>query len=395
MYFIMCPIFASKLCIEMRFLPSFEFGLPLILFYVFVSAALIQLVYTFLVYGKLAFYKKKPQLEETNLPPVSIILSARNESDNLFENLPFILQQNYPEFEVIVVNHQSIDDSAYLLHAYKQQFPNLRIIEIAKNPHLKPGKKLALTLGIKGAKYEHILFTDADCKPVSENWLKSMASQFIPGKEIVLGYGPYIQKKGFLNKLIRFDTAYIAMNYLSMALTKMPYMGVGRNLAYTKTVFKSVNGFKSHYYIPSGDDDLFIQEATKKGNYTINIDSESFCYSEPNTTWESWIRQKTRHYATSFRYNVIKKWLLGIYPLTLLLVWISFVTLQVISKEYRWIGLIVFLIVVILKWIIQGVCFSRLKEKYFIRLLPLWDLFYAVLIPILFYLSERKETNKW
>ena len=395
MYFIMCPIFASKLCIEMRFLPSFEFGLPLIIFCVFSAAGIIQLAYTLLVFGKLAFYKRKPQLEETNLPPVSIILAARNESDNLFENLPFLLQQNYPVFEVIVVNHQSIDDSAYLLHAYKQQFPNLHIIEIAKNPHLKPGKKLALTLGIKGAKYENLLFTDADCKPASTNWLKSMASQFIPGKEIVLGYGPCARKKGFLNKLIRFDTAYIAMSYLSMALDKMPYMGVGRNLAYTKSVFNSVNGFKSHYFISSGDDDLFIQEAAKKGNYAINIDPESFCYSEPNTTWESWIRQKTRHYSTSSRYNVIKKWLLGIYPLTLLLLWISFVILQVNSKDYRWIGLTVFLIVVVLKWWIQSRCFSKLKEKKFIQFLPLWDVFYALLMPILFYLSEKKKTNKW
>jgi GT2 family glycosyltransferase len=180
-----------------------------------------------------------------------------------------------------------------------------------------------------------------------------------------------------------------------MALDKMPYMGVGRNLAYTKSVFNSVNGFKSHYFISSGDDDLFIQEAAKKGNYAINIDPESFCYSEPNTTWESWIRQKTRHYSTSSRYNVIKKWLLGIYPLTLLLLWISFVILQVNSKDYRWIGLTVFLIVVVLKWWIQSRCFSKLKEKKFIQFLPLWDVFYALLMPILFYLSEKKKTNKW
>lgn len=378
----------------MHFLPSFEFGLPVIIFFFFAGMALIHLLYTFLIYGRLAFYKEKPRLEEINLPPVSIIVAARNESDNLYENLPYLLQQNYPEFEVIVVNHQSVDDSAYLLNAYRLQYPNLRIIEISKNPHLKPGKKLAITLGIKGAKYEHLLFTDADCKPASNSWLKSMASNFTPGKEIVLGYGPYTKEKGFLNKLIRFDTAWIAMSYFSMALAKLPYMGVGRNLAYTKSVFKSTHGFKSHYSLPSGDDDLFIQEAARKNNYTINLDKYSYSYSEANSTWESWLRQKTRHYSTSDNYKVIKKWLLGIYPLTLLLLLISFVILM-FNTDFRWLTLAAFIVIISIKWWIQGRCFSKLKENSFIKFLPLWDILYAFLMPIIYYSSEKKEPNRW
>lgn len=394
MYFIMHPIFAPKLCIEMHFLPSFEFGLPVIIFFFFAAMAFILLVYTILVYGRLAFYKEKPTLEEINLPPVSIIVAARNESDNLFENLPFLLQQNYPEFEVIVVNHQSVDESAYLLNAYTRQYPNLRIIEITRNPHLKPGKKLPITLGIKGAKYEHLLFTDADCKPSSNSWLKSMASHFTPGKELVLGYGPYTKEKGFLNKLIRFDTAWIAMSYFSMALARLPYMGVGRNLAYTKSLFNSVHGFKSHYSLPSGDDDLFIQEAAKKGNYSINLNKRSYTYSDASSTWESWLRQKTRHYSTSSHYKVIKKWLLGIYPLALLLMLISFVILM-FNTEFRWLTLTAFLFTISLKWCIQGRCFAKLQENSFIKFLPLWDVFYALLMPIIYYASEKKEPNKW
>ena len=394
MYFIMHPIFALKLYKGMKFLPIFEFGIPLITFVFFSFMAFINLIYTFFIYSRLAFFKEKDLIDDTNLPSVSIIVAARNESDNLYDNLPLLLQQNYPQFEVIVINHQSVDDSAYLLNAYCQQYPNLRVIEVAKSKHLKPGKKLPLTLGIKGAKYEHLLFTDADCKPSSNRWLKSMAQHFVPGKEIVMGYGPYISQKGFLNRIIRFDTAWIAINYFSMALAKLPYMGVGRNLAYTKNVFNSVQGFKTHYSLPSGDDDLFIQEAAKKKNYAINLDKYSYCYSEANNSWSSWIRQKTRHYSTANRYGVIKKAVLGIYPFTMLMLLVSFVIL-LFNTDFRWLTLSIFVFTVLVKWWIQGRCFMKLHEKSFIKYLPLWDILYVFLIPIIYYTSEKKEPNKW
>jgi len=378
----------------MQFLPSFEMGLITLIFYFFVGMAFFNLIYTFFIYGKLAFYKPKPTLNDASLPPVSVIIAARNESDNLYENLPFILQQDYPQFEVIVINHQSIDDSAYLLNAYSRQFPNLKIIEVSKSRHLKPGKKLPITLGIKGAKYDHLLFIDADCKPASTNWIRSMAAHFVPGKELILGYGPYKKEKGFLNRLIRFDTAWIAVSYFSMALSRMPYMGVGRNLAYTKSLFNSVHGFKSHYALPSGDDDLFIQEAAKKGNYTINLDKDAYSFSDAHASWGSWLRQKTRHYSTSDRYKVIKKWMLGIYPLTLLLMLISFVILM-FNTDFRWLTLSAFLFIIVLKWWIQGKCLSKLNETSFIRFLPLWDIFYVLIMPVIYYTSESKKPNRW
>ena len=183
---------------------------------------------------------------------------------------------------------------------------------------MRAGKKFPITLAIKGAKYEHVLLTDADCKPSSHQWLRKMAGSFSTAKQIVIGYGPFTKQKGFLNKLIRFDAAWIGVNYLSMALSKLPYMGVGRNLGYTKTLFNSVSGFKSHYALPSGDDDLFIQQVAQKSNYTINIDPETFCFSPAAPTWKRWVRQKSRHYTTSNQYKVIKKLLLGIYPISLL-----------------------------------------------------------------------------
>lgn len=378
----------------MQLLPTFESFPETLLFCLFGLAALIQLLYTLFIHSKLAFFREKPLLDPSDLPPVSVIIAARNEADNLFENLPYILQQDYPVFEVIVINNQSIDDSYHLLNAYQQQYPNLRIIEVAKSQHLKPGKKLPITLGVKGAKYEHLIMTDADCKPASNEWLQQIAQRFTAGKEIVLGYGPYMKRAGFLNRLVRFDTAWIGVSYMSMAQAKLPYMGVGRNMAYTKDLFNRVHGFKSHYSLPSGDDDLFIQEAAKKSNYRIALDRKSHCYSEASETWSGWIRQKTRHYTTADRYSVIKKWLLGIYPMTMLLLLISFVILM-FSTEFRWLTLLVFSVVLLLKWYIQGKCFTKLGEKGFVRYLPLWDLFYTLLMPVLYYSAEKKQANKW
>lgn len=378
----------------MHILPDFQIGWPLMVFSFFSFFSSVNLIFTLFIFGRLAFYKVKKESNSISYPPLSVILAARNESDNLYENLPMILEQDYPEFEVIIINNQSTDDSTFLLEAIAQQYSNFRVIEVAKNHHLKPGKKLSITLGVKGAKFEHLVMTDADCKPLSRNWLKSIAENFTAEKQIVLGYGPYNKEKGFLNRLIRFDTTWIGMNYLAMALAKLPYMGVGRNLAYTKTVFNRVSGFKSHYYLPSGDDDLFIQEAATKNNYTIAINPTSFCYSNGHTTWKSWIRQKTRHFTTTDKYNVIKKWMLGIYPLSLLLMLISFVTLLLVTN-YNWLALIVFLPILIIKWWIQARCFIKLQAQKFVPYMPLWDLFYAFVMPIIFYSTDKKKKNKW
>jgi glycosyltransferase involved in cell wall biosynthesis len=377
----------------MTYLPAFQIDIYFFAFVAFGLFVFVQLFYLFFIHVRMAYYVA-PAKTTPSYMPVSIIIAARNESDNLYENLPIILSQDYPEFEVIVVNNQSIDDSGWLLNAYSRQFPNLRVVELGRNRHLRPGKKLPITLAIKAAKYEHFLLTDADCRPSSNQWIKQMSSYFSSSKEIVIGYGPYTKSKGFLNRLIRFDTAWIGVSYFSMALAKLPYMGVGRNLAYTKSVFNSVNGFKSHYALPSGDDDLFIQEAAKKSNYTVNLDPTSYCYSAASPSWGRWIRQKSRHYSTSSRYKLIKKWLLGIYPLSLILMWVSFVILM-FSGNYQLFAASIFLVILVLKWWIQGRCLAKLKEKSFIPYFLIWDLFYAMIMPVIYYVTERQKIYRW
>jgi cellulose synthase/poly-beta-1,6-N-acetylglucosamine synthase-like glycosyltransferase len=378
----------------MHFIPSFDFGLSLMTFVAFACFALVGLGYTAYFFTRLAFKKPVVATDQVSCPPVTIILAARNESDNLYENIPLLMQQDYPEFEVIVVNHQSIDDTTYLLSAYQRNYPNLRVIEVAKSPHLRPGKKLPLTLGVKGARYEHLVFTDADCKPASMDWLKGIVTGFSDAQQVVLGYGPISRDKGFLNRLVRFDTAWIGMSYMSFALAGKAYMGVGRNMAYTKSIFNEVNGFKSHYAISSGDDDLFVQDAVQKTAVSVVLDERTFCVSDGPDSWEGFVRQKSRHFTTSIHYEVIKKLLLGIYPASLLLTWLSFVILM-FNTEYRWLTLVIFVVTSGLKWWFQGKSFSKLRETSFIPYLPFWELFHALVIPLIYYTADKKRTAKW
>lgn len=375
-------------------LPKFHYDLETYFFIGFCAVGFVHLLFILLTYTRFAFHKQRPERLSTEQKPVSIIIAARNESQNLLSHIPFLMEQDYPEFEVIIINHQSMDDSQYILEAYSRQYPNLKIIKVERSKHLKYGKKLPLTIGIKGAKYETLLLTDADCQPTSDQWIKSMSHYFTEKKQIVMGYGPYTKEKGLLNKVIRFDTAWIAMNYFSFAKSGMPYMGIGRNLGYTKSAFNAVDGFKSHYSLSSGDDDLFIQDAAKKKNYTINIEPESFCYSKGSSSWKGWFRQKSRHYTTSEKYGVIKKLMLGIYPLTMLIMTTSFVILM-FDSNFRWLSLIIYSLILIIKWIVFGRSFKKLNESKFIAMLPLLDLCYSLLTPLMYYAVDKTDSKKW
>ena len=366
-------------------------GIILFLFTLFIGTIIVQLYYILLIFQKLAFFN--PQRKSTvNEIPISVIIAARNESHNLQENLRFILEQDYSNFEVIVVNNNSTDDSYQVLSALKKEYNHLEIIEFNNPEHVRQGKKLPLTLGIKAAKNEHLLLTDADCKPKSNQWIKKMARGF-KEKEIILGYGPYIKTSGLLNSIIRFDTAWIGMNYFSFALNGFAYMGVGRNLAYTKSAYQAVDGYKSHHMLASGDDDLFIQEASKKSSLGIEIDADTHCFSPSKNTWSEWVHQKSRHFTTTPKYSFIKKLLLATYPITLVAAWFSFVSLMILSNSV----FICFIMVLFysIKWWIQGKCLIKLNERKFALFFPFWDLFYSFLSPVLYMMGKTKQNKNW
>jgi cellulose synthase/poly-beta-1,6-N-acetylglucosamine synthase-like glycosyltransferase len=291
---------------------------------IFVSALLVQLFYYLFFYLRITFYKVKDKKNEQF--PVSIIICAKDEAQNLENFLPSVLEQDYPEFEVIVVNDGSEDDTENILKRLDNKYKHLYVTRIPKSNRFRQGKKLAVTIGLKAAKNEWVLLTDADCEPVSKNWISKMQANFKENTDIVLGYGGYFKQKGFLNKLIRFDSLFIAMQYFTFAKAGIPYMGVGRNLAYRKSVFFKNKGFASHLKIKSGDDDLLVNKIAHKKNIAIELSPESFTRSVPETNFNSWYYQKKRHLTTGRYYKFKHKFVLGLEILSRLLFYLSFLT---------------------------------------------------------------------
>jgi glycosyltransferase involved in cell wall biosynthesis len=286
------------------------------LFYLFCCVTFIQVLYHWFLFRHLSFFRQKTK-QKSQQHPVSVIVCARDEAANLAKNLPGVLVQQYNSTrEVIVVNHNSQDETKYLLDEFKKTFKDLHIVNLTQEAIGIPGKKYPLSIGIKESKHEIVLLTDADCVPASEFWLTKMQDGYDDGTEVVLGYGKYFRKPGVLNKLIRFETFHSALQYLSFAISGMPYMGAGRNLSYKKTLFFQNKGFSSINHLAGGDDDLFINKVATKRNTRVVLDKDAFTLSEPKKSFGDWFRQKMRHYSTSKFYRPVHKFFLGLYSLT-------------------------------------------------------------------------------
>jgi cellulose synthase/poly-beta-1,6-N-acetylglucosamine synthase-like glycosyltransferase len=366
--------------------------LLLALFILFASCFLLQMGYLWGIFFRLK--KGKEEIPPEELQGVSVVICAHNEYLNLQEKLPVILAQDYPEYEVIVVNHASDDDTGFLLTGLSDHHPRLKVVDIPNDRNFFTGKKFPLSIGIKSARYEKVLLTDADCRPAGDQWIRTMASAFRDKKEIVLGYGAYEKLPGFLNQLIRFDAAVVAIQFLSYAISGIPYMGVGRNLAYLKSLFYRHNGFISHYRIKSGDDDLFINRVARKRNTTVMLHPASFTFSNPKRSFGKWITQKKRHFSTSTYYRPIHKLLLGLWSLTLILFWVSLILLLVL--RFAWIFVLgMLLLMLVSRYVIVGRWLLRLQEKDLVWMIPFLELFLLLLNGGIFLSNLIKKPARW
>jgi glycosyltransferase involved in cell wall biosynthesis len=281
------------------------------LLYVLGAFVLIQLLYYFYFFTRLAFYSKSATYGNAT-PGVTVLVCAWNEKENLQELIPLLDAQEYPEFEIILLDDRSDDGSEDFIREHINLWKNVRYIRINDEfSHVTP-KKYALTVGMKQANYPVALMTDADCRPASVHWIAAMASQVNDEKEIVLGFSPYEKQSGILNWFIRCETFYTAVQYLSFSLAGVTYMGVGRNILYKRSVFFKNKGFYRHRNIYGGDDDIFLNEVATSSNTAISIEPESFAESKPKTTWSDWYRQKLRHLSVGRFYRRRNKVLLGI-----------------------------------------------------------------------------------
>ncbi|MFT3737886.1 MAG: glycosyltransferase [Breznakibacter sp.] len=325
---------------------------------VLAATFLIQLVYYLMVMNRVGRYKV-PEANTPNLPPVSVVVCAKNEADNLVQYLPLLVSQDYPLYEIIVVNDSSTDNTEMVLATFKTKYSNLYYTSIPKDNRFLHSKKLAVTIGIKAAKHEHILFTDADCCPVSKTWIREMVQGFGTGeKELVIGYSPYGYRKGMLNRLIRYDSFWNGVQYLGYAIGGNAYMAVGRNMAYLKSLYNKIGGFNKHIYIESGDDDLFVQQAATKSNTSVVFQPSAQMRTSARNTYAEWIAQKSRHLTTAPLYKFSHKAGLAIEPFSRLLFWGT--AIYALAFQRFWaVAAAMFL----LRWIVQFFVLKKAAKK--------------------------------
>jgi len=348
----------------------------LLLFIFFCLAGAIQFFYYFWFY--LAHSFRKPLKYDELSEPVSVIICARNEAANLRKFLPQVLEQDYPSFEVIVVNDCSEDESDDVLGELLVKFSNLRVSNINKDPRFTHNKKFAQFIGIKAAANDILIFTDADCYPVSREWIRKIAGNFTEGVEFVLGYGGYETRKGLLNKYIRYDTLFIGMQYTGMALRGIPYMGVGRNLAYRKQVFFRNKGFGTHNHVVSGDDDLFVNENATKLNTRVELGPGSQTMSLPAASVADWVKQKQRHLSTGNYYKIRDKALLLLEPGSRIL----FYSLLIVLLSYLYLWPVVVAIFTS-RLVLQMFAFELSRRKFNERNILFLSLFFDIFSPVI------------
>lgn len=316
----------------------------------------------------------------TELPPISVIICAHNEVDNLRNNLKSILEQDYPQFEVIVVNDGNADDTDDYLTVLREQYPHLYHSFVPDSSRYISHKKLAVTLGIKASKYNWLVFTDANCQPQSDQWLRLLARNFTPQTQIVLGYSNYEQGKGWLHTRIAFDNLFTYMRLLGFALLQKPYMGIGRNLAYRKELFYTHKGFSAHLNLLRGDDDLFVNQTANSKNTRVETTPSSVIHMQPVIHYKVWKEEKIGYASTAHLYGGAQRYILGTETATRIFFYAAWITTAIEGLlHHHWCLAGIAILLFILRTVAQAIIINRTahnlgEEKRYCFSLPLFDL---------------------
>lgn len=349
----------------------------------------IQLWYWLGFFRKAAFAAAPEAGEADSLPPLSVIICARNEAKNLRMFLPDVLEQDYPGYEVIVVNDCSDDETDDVLGEMLAKYRHLRVSSIQKDPGFTHAKKLAMLVGIKASHNEMLVFTDADCRPVSDKWLRNVAAAYADSADIVIGYGGYSKAPGLLNRYVRYETLFVALQYFGMALKGHPYMGVGRNLAYRRSFFFSRGGFGPHNHIMSGDDDLFVNRNAKDRNYNTMLSPESFTISLPPASLSEWAKQKRRHLTTAKYYKSEDRIRLFTEPFTRVAYYALLTALAITTAFWPFL-----IFIALLRLTVRGIVMSKGQKTFSEKGIWFLSLFFDILAPFVstfLYLSRTRK----
>ena len=345
----------------------------------------IQSCYHLGLYRNLYLHSQKEK-PETGTPPLSVILVAKEAGSDLQKNLPAILEQDYPDFEVIVIYEQSADDNCEdVLKILQEKYPHLHHSFIPDSARYISHKKLGITMGIKASHHEWLVFTEPNCAPTSNQWLRKMARNFTSDTDIVLGYSNYKKAKGWFNRKITFDTLLNSMRYLGMAIGGHPYTGCGRNMAYRKDLFYQQKGFASHLNLQRGEDDIFVNQVANGKNTRVEASAESVMRISAPLYKKSWREEKLSYTATSRYYKGFARYLMGLETCTRLLflaMVIACLAWGIFTQNWMIVGISALLW--LLRFVMQVIVFRKTSmalggQKFYTTLLlfdwmqPLWN----------------------
>ena len=302
--------------------------------------------------------------------PVSLIVAARNEAENLRRNIPVWMAQDHPDFEVIVVNDSSWDETGLVLKEFAEVYPRLKIVSVEEQDKYPTGKKFALTLGIKAASHSYLILTDADCRPASEQWLSRIQGAYKDSTELVLGHVQLEKTKGILGMFQQFDALFTNLQCYGHALAGQAFMGRGGNLSYLRNLFFYHKGFSAHLKHISGDDGLFVNQAATKNNVKVCLQPDAWTYTEAPTSWGAWFQQKKRHVSSAAYLKFGHKLRTAMYGISLwmMVLWPALAWMWPLEYSAPWACLWVY------RWGILGWAAVRFKQAGLLPLLPILDL---------------------
>jgi len=376
----------------------FDDTLSLVFFVFFAAVTFIELLYYYVLYARFAFKKQPAAPDLSNgTPPVSVIMVVKDAAAALLKTLPRLLNQRYPTFELVIVNDNSKDDTKLLLLEYQQQYENIHVVNLDSAVTSIRGNKYAMSIGIRCAKYENLIFTDAECAPTSVHWLEYMATQFADNKQVVLGYSTYARRNSPFNRMLHFDNMISAIQYFSLALAHSTYRGDHKNMGFTKTSFYNQKGFASHNHLVYGDEDIFISKASKKNNTAVVYSQDAFTVLQRAAYYNYWVHHKEGLLYTR-KYNKPRnRFLLNMYAIINLLFYAS-LALAIVWTYKNIVLLSVVLGIALLRiismYLVFGFSAKRLNEKQTIPALLFYDLIFAILNPI-YYLSAHLHHQRF
>jgi len=391
-----CLIFIAK---DMDFL-QYQFDTNGIIFTSVIGALfLFQILYYFIVYGRVAFHKDKkivsPQtLTTENSPSVSVILCVKEEAYNLKQTLSYFLEQEYPDYEVIVVDMASQDETKSVLLRTKEVYPHLKIVNMCANVNKFTGKKFPLSIGIRSAKNDIIIVSSSDSKPSSFQWIRQMVEPFTKGKSINIGYTAYKTNGGFWSSLINYDNVNLALNYLSLSMLGITFIGDGKNLAYRRELFFKKGAFIPYYNLISGEDDIFINRVANGSNTAVNINSEAINDTIITEKYYDWRLKKLCHYKSVRYFNFFDRIMTSLMPMTTVLLY-CVMALSIVFR-FPWEYVVG---VDLIKWVIQIIIYFkacvRLRTKKIAIFAPLFEIVFLPINTIFKLKSLRRKKNKW